>query len=248
MTAFESQKKERKKERKEERKKEGRKEKQEEKRVKTGRTNKRLIEERWRKRKKEAWRQKIKKRVWSLTDRKAEDRRRQGGKKEAKKPRSKKGKEAAKKGRRTVEKRRQEENGSKLWSKIIKNHDISTGPLACPFACSLVGSFCTVHFNRALRWAHLFAHSLTHLRACGKVNDQMTIFAMFFSVLDRSVLVKVTGFIPLGNLFVKKKTSTPKPISSVLEVGYFLATLPLFWPHVTSCSNHFQFLRSFYFH
>ena len=53
-----------------------------------------------------------------------------------------------------------------LWSKKTKNSDVSTGLLACRFACLLT--------------------QLTNFRACGKVNDLMAIFAMFFSVLDHS--------------------------------------------------------------
>ena len=46
-----------------------------------------------------------------------------------------------------------------LWSGANKNRDVSTGPLACPFARSL---------------AH-FAHSL----ARGTVNDWMAIYSFF---------------------------------------------------------------------
>ena len=59
---------------------------------------------------------------------------------------------------------------SALWSRIIKNPDISTGPLALPFACLLV------HSHR----------SLTHSQAHGKDNDYIAIFAVFFSVLNHS--------------------------------------------------------------
>ena len=47
-----------------------------------------------------------------------------------------------------------------LWARISKNTDRSTGPLACPFTCSLAP---LTHFARALRYAHLFARSLTSL-------------------------------------------------------------------------------------
>ena len=48
------------------------------------------------------------------------------------------------------------------WSRITKNPDVSTEPLACPFARSLAPLTRTAHmFARALRGAHLFACSLT---------------------------------------------------------------------------------------
>ena len=54
-----------------------------------------------------------------------------------------------------------------LWARTTKNTDWSTGPLARPFARSLVRSHCslvrllrTAGFARALRCAHSFARSL----------------------------------------------------------------------------------------
>ena len=76
-----------------------------------------------------------------------------------------------------------------LWSKIIKNPDCSTGPLARPFARSLapltrlLAPDCLRPLLRSLTCslAH-FAHSL----ARGTVNDSMAICSVFFSILADS--------------------------------------------------------------
>ena len=47
-----------------------------------------------------------------------------------------------------------------LWARSTKNPDESTGPLARPFACSLVGLLRPACFIRALRCAHSFARPL----------------------------------------------------------------------------------------
>ena len=78
------------------------------------------------------------------------------------------------------------------WCIITKNPDLSIGPLACPFAHSLapltrsLAPHCLLRSCALLRsfvrlLAH-FAHSLT----CGKVNDWMATFSVFFSILDHS--------------------------------------------------------------
>ena len=64
-----------------------------------------------------------------------------------------------------------------LDSRIIKNPDCNAGPLTC--------SFVRLHRSLVCLLAYI-AHSL----ACGKVNDSMAIFSVFFSILDHSRVVK----------------------------------------------------------
>ena len=82
-----------------------------------------------------------------------------------------------------------------LWSGTNKNRDVSTGPLARPFARSLaplthsLAPDCSLHSRPPLRslvrsLAH-FAHSL----ARGTVSDWMAILSVFFSIIDHSVVV-----------------------------------------------------------
>ena len=63
--------------------------------------------------------------------------------------------------------RRGSGRGRALWSRITTNWDVSTRPLACPFALllysayrSLIHLVCTACFAPALRCAHLISHSL----------------------------------------------------------------------------------------
>ena len=65
-------------------------------------------------------------------------------------------------------------SSSPLWSKITKNPDVNTGPLALPFAHSPVlhthslAPHCSLRSHAPLRsLVHLIVHSL----ACGKVYD-----------------------------------------------------------------------------
>ena len=61
-----------------------------------------------------------------------------------------------------------EEKGYALWSRIIKNPDVSTGSLTCQFPHSL--------------------EPLIHSQACGKVNNLIAIFVFFFLDLDHSTM------------------------------------------------------------
>ena len=59
------------------------------------------------------------------------------------------------------------------WFRTARNQDVSTGPLARPFACLLTRPLtphCSFHSRTPLR---SFVCSLTHSRARGKVNDSM---------------------------------------------------------------------------
>ena len=78
------------------------------------------------------------------------------------------------------------------WVRSAKNRDVSTGPLARPFARSLapltrsLAPDCSLRSRPPLRslvrsLAH-FAHSL----ARGTVNDWMAILSVFFSIFDHS--------------------------------------------------------------
>ena len=82
-----------------------------------------------------------------------------------------------------------------LWFKTTKNPDVSTGPLARLFACSLapLTHLLAPHCSLCLRahCAHSFARSLTYSRARGKKADLMAIFSVFFNVLDHSEEVRV---------------------------------------------------------
>ena len=82
--------------------------------------------------------------------------------------------------------------GTALWSGTTKNQDVSTGPLARPFARSLapltrsLAPDCSLRSRPPLRslvrsLAH-FAHSL----ARGTVNDWMAILSVFFSIFNHS--------------------------------------------------------------
>ena len=84
-----------------------------------------------------------------------------------------------------------------LWSGTNKNRDVSTGPLARPFARSLapltrsLAPDCSLRSRPPLRslvrsLAH-FAHSL----ARGTVNDWMAILSVFFSIFDHSGTSKI---------------------------------------------------------
>ena len=67
---------------------------------------------------------------------------------------------------------------SALWFSTTKNHNKSIGPLARPFArflsplTHLLTSHCCLRLCTPLRsFINSLSHSLTHSRACGKVND-----------------------------------------------------------------------------
>ena len=80
-----------------------------------------------------------------------------------------------------------------LWSGTNKNRDVSTGPLAPPFARSLAPL------------SRLLAHSLAHFAhsfADGKVNDWMTFFLYFF-LFWTIVLSKEGGQTSLTDFHVK---------------------------------------------
>ena len=73
--------------------------------------------------------------------------------------------------------------GGALWSRIAKNPDVSTGPLALPFAHSLVpfthllAPHCSLHSRATL---HSLVRLLTYSRSRGKKNDSMAILVSFF--------------------------------------------------------------------
>ena len=99
-------------------------------------------------------------------------------------------------------------NPMSLWSKIEKNTDLSTGPLARPFARLLVRShrslihlLQTSRFARALRCAHSFARSLTSLTPSlvGQWFIRLLLYQCFFLF---STIVHVSLSIP-GFHFLK---------------------------------------------
>ena len=60
---------------------------------------------------------------------------------------------------------------SALWSRIIENYNVSTGPLAPKFASSLTSftrSALLASLTRSAALICLLARSLPHSRACGK--------------------------------------------------------------------------------
>ena len=69
-----------------------------------------------------------------------------------------------------------EDGGNPQWFRSAKNQDVSTGLLACPFACAAHSFACSTLLALLARSAALirslarFAHSL----ARGKVNDWMS--------------------------------------------------------------------------
>ena len=65
---------------------------------------------------------------------------------------------------------------SALWSRMIKNSDVSTEPLARLFAHLLARLTCSLALPASLRSLTHYAHSLTR----GKVDNQMAIFSVFF--------------------------------------------------------------------
>ena len=89
---------------------------------------------------------------------------------------------------------------SAQWPGTAKNRDVSTGPLARPFARSLapltrsLAPDCSLCSHPPLRslvrsLAH-FAHSLTR----GTVNDWMAILFVFFSIFDHSAVAGIFFF------------------------------------------------------
>ena len=70
-------------------------------------------------------------------------------------------------------------NDLTLWSRTTKNPDVSIGPLACPFTRSLaqlahtLAPYCLLRSCAALIRS-LARRSLTHSRASGKVNDEIS--------------------------------------------------------------------------
>ena len=98
----------------------------------------------------------------------------------------------------------EEKEKKTLWSIIAKNTDCSTGPPACPFACSLAPltrllaldcSLCSRPPLRSLiRSLAYFAHSLL----CGTVNDWMAILSVFFlssTIVQRIQFMFVNSFL-----------------------------------------------------
>ena len=80
-----------------------------------------------------------------------------------------------------------------LWSKIEKSTDVSTGPLARPFARSdapltrLLAPDCALGSRPPLpSLFHSLAH-FAHSRARGTVNDWMTFLYVFFPIFDLGV-------------------------------------------------------------
>ena len=72
-------------------------------------------------------------------------------------------------------------DSSTLWARSNKNPDVSIGPLARPFALShallthLLAPHCLLPSHAPLcSFVRSLAHSLTHFRVCGKVNDSMS--------------------------------------------------------------------------
>ena len=87
-----------------------------------------------------------------------------------------------------------------LWSRITKNPDVSTGPLARPFARWLAP------LNRSIALPYLLclraplrslvcslAHS-AHPLARETVNDWTAIYSVFFSILAHSAMVVVVKY------------------------------------------------------
>ena len=78
------------------------------------------------------------------------------------------------------------------WFRKAMNQDVLGHLLVCLLIRTqryLIYLLCTVCFTCVLCSAHLFARSLTHSQVCGRVNNSMAIFAVFFSVLAHSELV-----------------------------------------------------------
>ena len=79
-----------------------------------------------------------------------------------------------------------------LWSGTNENRDVSTGPLARPFARSLallirsLAPDCTLWSRPPM---HSLVHSLAHSLAYGTVNNWMAILSLFFSNFDHSALL-----------------------------------------------------------
>ena len=85
------------------------------------------------------------------------------------------------------------------WARIIKNPDESTGPLARPFARSLLpltrllAPDCSLCSRPPLRSLVCLLAHFANSQARGTVNDWMTILSVFFSIFDRSVVWAISG-------------------------------------------------------
>ena len=69
-----------------------------------------------------------------------------------------------------------------LWFRIAMN--LGARPFDRWLIHWLIRLLHPTRFACVLRGAHLFTRSLTHFRALGKVNDQMAVLTVRFSVLD----------------------------------------------------------------
>ena len=80
-----------------------------------------------------------------------------------------------------------------LWSKITKNPDVRTGPLAYKSVCSFV---CTVHSLASLTRSAVLTQLLTRLLNPPLVGQLMAFFSVVFSILDHSAaeIVVLGGF------------------------------------------------------
>ena len=115
-----------------------------------------------------------------------------------------------------------------LWFRAAKSRDVSTGPLARPFAHSLVllthflAQYCSFRSHSAALIRSL-APLLTHSRARGKVNDSMSQndLVLTHSAAWRILDVNKTQFTPKGHRFVAWpwQTNNDRKRSSVEDTG-----------------------------
>ena len=106
------------------------------------------------------------------------------------------------------------------WSGTNKNRDVSTGPLARPFARSLapltrsLAPDCSLRSRPPLRSLVRSLAHFTHSLARGTVIDWMAILSVFFPVFDHSAIldrVFLSSFIEIVCIFFLSGYSYMKP-------------------------------------